>query len=291
MAKSTQKKFYHQDTEAKLQVIEKYLVSYLSVMKNQKWSELVYIDAFAGSGNLPTEIDSGFLEPLIDADEFVLGSATRALNLPLKFDQYIFIEKDENKVAELKQLKDSNPNSNINLVTGDANDELLKLCPYLAQSNVRAVVFLDPFGNQVSWQLLEALAKTKHVDLWYLFPSMLGVYRQIGKSDARMDETKKASLDKLFGPHNWRDAFIEKFVDQDLFGNRDASRKTAEVDDITRFKIKCLSYIFEGGVSEKWLPLGRKGAHWYSLLFAMANPSPNASKAGHAIANSIMSRK
>ena len=73
----------------------------------------------------------------------------------------------------------------------------------------------------------------------------------------------------------------------------DVSRLTiasngANVNDITRFKIECLETIFKGGVLRKWLPLGRNNAHWYSLIFAMANPSTNAKKAGHAIANHIM---
>lgn len=291
MSKLSQKPFYNKATEAKLQVIEKYLASYLSVMKNQSWSELIYVDAFAGSGNLPSANDPGFLGSIIDADNFVLGSASRALALKQKFGRYIFIEKDKAKIAELEVLRQANPSSNVVILNGDANEELLKLCPLLSQSHVRSVVFLDPFGNQVSWELLAALASTERVDLWYLFPAMLGVYRQIGKSDARIDLSKEASLSKLFGPHNWRDAFIEKHIDQDLFGDRETERKIADVDDITRFKIKCLKTIFKGGVSDKWLPLGRNGAHWYSLLFAMANPSPQAVKAGHAIANSIMTRK
>ena len=135
---------------------------------------------------------------------------------------------------------------------------------------------------------LEALAKTQHVDLWYLFPSMLGVYRQIGNTNAKMTQEQEASLDRLFGPHDWRTAFIKKKTNWDLFGPTEIDVKVANVNDITRFKIECLKKIFHGGVLEKWMPLGRNDAHWYSLIFAMANPSSNAKKAGHAIANHIM---
>ncbi len=261
-------------------------------MKNQNF-ETIYIDAFAGSGTLPINNDIGFLDGSIDAGDFVLGSAARALALSQKFTRYIFVEEQRSKIEELKAFvkKNSDANQNVEILTGDANEELMKLCPMLSKSNVRAVVFLDPFGNQVGWNLLRALAETQHVDLWYLFPSMLGVYRQIGNSAAKMEPNKEKSLDRLFGPNDWRGAFIKRTTTKDLFGDYENESKVANVEDITRFKIKCLKDIFKGGVSDNWLPLGRNSSHWYSLLFAMANPSPKAVKAGHAIANSILKKK
>lgn len=288
---TTQDSFYHPDTEKKLKAIEAYLNSYLSVMSKQSF-ETVYVDAFAGSGILPVAGNKGLFKDQIESEEFVTGSALRALGLPRKFSKYIFIEDKKSKIEELeKRIKAiDGMNERVQFLRGDANEKILELCGYLGSRNVRALVFLDPFGNQVGWETLKALADTKHVDLWYLFPAMLGVYRQIGNQNAKMEPNKEASLDKLFGPHDWRNAFIERKEVPDLFGKTEVSEKIADVEDITRFKIQCLKNIFEGGVSDKWLPLGRGGAHWYSLIFAMANSSPAAVKAGHNIANHIMTR-
>ncbi len=288
---STQKKFYHPDTEKKLKALDGYLKSYLDVMSKQSF-ETIYIDAFAGSGELPLAGTAGLFNDQVESEDFVRGSALRALNLERKFSKYIFIEKDKSKLLELQERvsQDLGVKDRAQFIHGDASEELMKLCPHLSKVNVRALVFLDPFGNQVGWGLLSALAKTKHIDLWYLFPAMLGVYRQIGNVNAKMDDDKIASLNKLFGENDWRAAFIERQNVDDLFGTTEVSRKIANVEDITRFKIKCLKSIFEGGVSDKWLPLGRGGAHRYSLIFAMANPSPPAVKAGHKIANHIMTR-
>jgi three-Cys-motif partner protein len=41
----------------------------------------------------------------------------------------------------------------------------------------RAVVFLDPYGMQVEWSTIEALAPTKGIDLWNLLPLGMGVAR------------------------------------------------------------------------------------------------------------------
>lgn len=288
---TAQDSFYHPDTEKKLKAIEGYLNGYLSVMSNQTF-ETVYVDAFAGSGVLPVAGTKGLFKDQIESEELIVGSALRALGLRRKFSKYIFIEDKKSKIDELK-LRTKNLEGvveRVQFVRGDANEEVLRLCPYFARSGVRALVFLDPFGNQVGWETLKALADTKHVDLWYLFPAMLGVYRQIGNQNAKMEPNKEASLDRLFGPYDWRKAFIERKEVDDLFGKTEISEKIANVEDITRFKIQCLKDIFEGGVSDKWLPLGRGGAHWYSLIFAMANPRPAAVKAGHNIANHIMTR-
>ena len=287
---SKQKPFYHAGTEKKLAAVESYLESFLSVMSNQRGIETVYIDAFAGTGTIPSGVDGGLLENLIDADELAIGSALRALGLKRKFSRYIFIEKSSQKLEELRSRVNQIENAPrcIEYIKGEASTELMKLCSMLGRSNVRSVVFLDPFGNQVSWELLERLGKTKHVDLWYLFPAMLGVHRQIGRNEAKMTPEQIASLDYLFGPHDWRDAFISNEVQDDLFGPRERKVKIADVDAITRYKINCLEKVFEGCVLDEWLPLGRNGNHWYSLIFAMANPSSKAVKAGKAIARHIM---
>ena len=282
--------FSHAGTEKKLLVVQKYLERFLQVMSKQDYAQTVYIDAFAGTGTIPFSQSGGLLKELIDADEFSVGSALRATNLTRRFSSYKFIEKSRQKLDELENAinKQISPPTNVEYIRGDANEELLKLCPMLTKPNVRAVVFLDPFGNQVDWWTLDALARTQHVDLWYLFPAMLGVYRQIGNEGAKMTPEQTASLNSLFGPHDWKKAFIKTEKSWELFGTNEHEEKIANVNDITRFMIDCLETIFKGGVLKKWLPLGRNGAHWYSLIFAMANPSPNAKKAGHAIANHIM---
>jgi three-Cys-motif partner protein len=291
---SSQQKYFNQGTEKKLQVVQSYLESYLQVMSNRQF-ETVYIDAFAGTGVNPVRSSVGKLFDNADeADEIRLGSAMRAVALKRKFSRYIFIEASNKKIEELKAKieKVDLDGSSVEYQQGDTNERLLKLCPYLSKPNVRAVVFLDPFGNQVGWELLEKLAATQHVDLWYLFPSMLGVYRQISNQGARMTPEQGQSLDKLFGPNNdWRSAFISTNTVTDLFGDKEVSQKVADVEDITRFMISALGKIFKGGVQPKWLPLGRDGAHWYSLIFAMANPSQRAQKIGHEISNHLLTKK
>ena len=283
-----QSNFYGPHTEAKLKAIAAYLNAFLQVVSKQNF-ETIYVDAFAGSGTMPIEYGGELLEGIEDARTFIEGSALRALKLDRKFSKYIFIEKDARKLAELKELVLSKvgDSHDVEFHCGDANEEIMKICPKLSQSLVRSVVFLDPSGSQVGWSTLKALATTKHTDLWYLFPAGLCVNRQISAS-GQFTQYQESSLDRQFGPHNWKSRLIKEEVVPDLFGPKVEASKTATIDDITRFKIECMRTIFQGNVLPKWLPLGRDGAHWYSLIFAMANPSKKAKKIGHEVADHIM---
>ena len=289
---SKQSRFYNDGTERKLQAIEKYLQRYLLVFKNQPNRKTIYVDAFAGTGELPLarKPQSELFTDQLDADTIISGSALRALSLQQKFSSYIFIDERAAKIEELKRRLAENGHSSqdIRYIKGNANVELAKLCPELSLQNVRAVVFLDPYGNQVGWDLLQKLAATKNVDLWYLFPAFLGVYRQFGNKSAKMTPEQENSISFVLGPNNWRDAFIEREQGIDLFGPPEVAQKIADVEDITRHMIKSMKNIYKGGVNDSWLPLGRDGAHWYSLIFAMANPSPPAVRLGHELAKHIM---
>ena len=168
-------------TAEKLDALEKYLSAYSNVFKNQSL-KTIFFDAFAGTGEIPSSRSEPTL--LLDADDqgFVVGSALRALGPRTSFGNYIFVEKRRNKARELEKLRTRFPNKRITIVNEDANTALRKFCATTNWRECRAVVFLDPFGNQVEWTTIEALAATKAIDLWYLFPAGLGVHRQIGKS-------------------------------------------------------------------------------------------------------------
>lgn len=155
----------------------------------------------------------------------------------------------------------------------------------------RAVIFLDPFGNQVRWTTIEAIAATSNVDLWYLFPAGLGVVRQI-TSDGRVIADSEASLDQIFQSRDWRDAVIQKSTRTDLFGmTEDVNTKVATAESVTRYMISEMKTMFRGGVLDRWLPVGNRGVHKFSLLFAWSNPGPAARALAGRVAADIMRRQ
>jgi three-Cys-motif partner protein len=169
-------------TAKKLERLEKYLRAFLTAFQNQSWAHTIYLDAFAGTGQVPMKKREGEL-PLGDDDQaFIMGSAKRALGLELKFNEYIFVEKSRKKSDELRaKLQSEYPDRAAQIVVhaADANTVIRELCACRDWRRCRAVVFLDPFGSQVDWKTIEAIASTRAIDLWYLFPAGLSVHRQI----------------------------------------------------------------------------------------------------------------
>ncbi len=95
------------------------------------------------------------------------------------FDKYIFIEKSKKHFTELLKLKEEfkDKEKKIYLINTDANSWLIDRCNNYKWQNNRAVLFLDPYGMQVDWATIKAIANTKAINLWYLFPLGIGVNR------------------------------------------------------------------------------------------------------------------
>ena len=280
-------------TERKLDAVQRYLKAYVTVMKKQRFT-LNYVDGFAGSGAsqaVDDEADAGLLhEDLLDVSSIIEGSPTRALKIEPPFDRYIFIDANPENIRSLQELKSGHPNREIFLRDGDANDRLQCFARFIKdRDNERAVVFLDPFGLSVKWETIEKLANTEKVDLWYLVP-VHGMSRQI-KSDGTF-LTSARKIDELWGSGEWRVKAVKKAEPiEDLFGKiDDRYEKTARAEQFSDMFRERLETAFKGGVSRRYLRLGKGRLHEFSLMFACANPSPPAAGAALRIANHILGK-
>jgi len=279
-------------TVEKLKVLENYLAAYQKVLKNTNFTT-VFFDAFAGTGEIPIEESGGLFQDVEEAEPFIEGSARRALSVRPPFSQYIFVERSRRKATLLEGLRTDFPHlsNRIQVERADANIAVDEFCNRTDWRRTRAVMFLDPFGNQVGWSTIESIAKTRAVDLWYLFPAHLGINRQISAA-GEFDAHKAASLDKVLGTTEWRQEFVARISQQNLWGESEQiSLKQSTVDSVTRFMIRRMKGVFKGLVLDEWLPLGRGGSHWYSLLFACANPSVKATDIAKRLARAVMTRK
>ena len=166
-----QLKFGGAHTVQKLDCLESYLRAYLKVFKNLDWAHTIYVDAFAGTGEVPLAASYPELPLDQEGQAFIVGSAKRALSIPESFREYVFIEKKRGNARALEQLKTAFPEKKnlISILHTDANTGLQKLCADRDWRKCRSVVFLDPFGSQVEWKTVEAVAATKAIDLWYPF--------------------------------------------------------------------------------------------------------------------------
>ena len=220
----TQDAFAGRHTEEKLEAIEKYLKAYTTALKKRSF-KLIYFDAFAGTGEVPFQhksLESFFKIEDEDIEKIVIGSADRALNYP--FHAYYFVEKIEKKFNDLRNKYSSYAKEkNIQFLHGDANEHLKEFIRQFNPDTCRALIFLDPFGNQISMDTLELLASKPGLDIWYLFPAGLGVNRQISKTGHVVKEAEQ-SLDRIFGKYDWRSALLKEIPNPNLFDS-DAKSK------------------------------------------------------------------
>lgn len=265
-------------TTEKLSRIQKYLTAYTTALKNTPF-DLIYIDAFAGTGYRNKKSKENQLTLMFpdlagkDAEAFHAGSARIALETEPRFAEYYFIEQDSRKCKELEKLKQDFPAKaqDIHIVNDDANTELVRICEVMSQHrNLRAVLFLDPFGMNVSWQTIEAIAATEAIDMWYLFPLGVGVNRLMTKTGV-IPEAWRQKLDDIFGCSNWKEQFYTTELQQDLFSEEETTTKTGDFQQIADFFVRRLDSIF-AGVVKKPLPLyNSRNNPLYLLCFACGN--------------------
>ncbi|RJP32399.1 MAG: three-Cys-motif partner protein TcmP [Candidatus Omnitrophota bacterium] len=281
-------------TADKLERLRKYLVAYATIM-NKKNFIFSYIDAFAGTGYRilkKEEYHEGFC--LLDFDEkdsqeFLQGSARIALQVEPKFDQYIFIEKDAARCQELAKLKTDFPllKNRIIIVNSEANQYLKDFCKKVNWKKNRAVLFLDPYGMEVHWDTMKAIAETKAIDVWYLFPLGIGVNRLL-KKDGNINEAWRNKLDKIFGASDWYQSFYEDKEQDTLFGPLHRTEKIADFSSIQEFFLNRLKSIFPGVAENPLILKNSKNNPLYLLCFAASNEkgAPTAIK----IAQDILGR-
>jgi three-Cys-motif partner protein len=275
-------------TDQKLDVLEDYLTAYTTALQKAKFTK-GYIDAFAGSGyrdakrGVPDLMEN-------DPQELLEGSARRALRVEPRFDGYIFIESHSGRRAQLEQLKAEFPDQaeNIRVRGGDANAQLQEICR-VSWTSRRAVLFLDPYGMQVEWSTIEAVARTAAIDMWLLFPLGIGVNRLL-KRDADIPVAWRERLTALLGTADWFDEFYRTETITDLFGaSHTKTVKQASTETIGKYFVNRLKTVFPAVAEQPRVLSNSRGSPLYLLCFAAGNPkgAPIALK----IANHLLSPK
>lgn len=288
MAKSRQGKgkahrFGGDWTSTKLEVLAKYLTAYTTALRD-KPSEAspfrkAYIDAFAGSGYRDARHpDSGGTQELLLPDlagaepqQLLDGSARLALKTVPRFDRYLFIEKSASRCAQLEELKAEFPDlaDDVDIRQGDANTEIRTLCNRSWDAH-RAVLFLDPYGMQVEWRTIEAIAATRAIDLWILFPLGIGVNRLLTKSGDILDSWRRR-LDILLGTESWYDEFYKVEKTPTLFGTDEEHVVKATTETIGRYFVERLKSLFPGVVEEPGVLRNSSNCPLYLFCFAAGN--------------------
>ena len=285
-------------TQEKLLRVRKYLSAFTTILSKQRKPDgsarfkYAYIDAFAGTGyrtmKNPENANELLLPELAEPEPQSLmeGSARIALQIEPRFESFIFVEKDPSRATDLEMLKQEFPEfqDKIEIKIGEANDVIKNLCK-MNWINHRAVLFLDPYGMQVTWDTIEAIAKTKAIDLWYLFPLGIGLNRLL-KRNGQIDESIRRKIDEILGDKDWFNAFYKATSQTNLLDNEPEFEKTADFRTIEQYFVGRLALIFPKVAQNPLSLRNSRGNPLYLLCFAAANP--NAASTAVKIAQDIL---
>ncbi len=257
--------------KVKLDALENYLKYYCSVLKNKNFT-LVYIDGFAGaprttvrhSGARPavSEVwtDSG-IDDFAEIEEFVFGSPIRALNIDPGFGRHYFFDLDDRRVAELKALKPDWPDKWIHVETGEANKRIRTLMSKIGgKKEVRGVAFLDPYGPNLEWATIAALAATGKFEVIINLPIHMALNRLLMKDGERNSEWE-VMIDRCFGTVEWRDVVYPKTVD--LFGDVHEAKADGVPELLLQLFIRRLRDIFPHVATPRLIRNTKKSPLYY----------------------------
>jgi three-Cys-motif partner protein len=267
-------------TERKLAALGDYLVQFQVIFtRNPAARKLrtVYVDAFAGTGDRDARPDNTTVSLFGYGDEtreFQQGSARVALELQNKFQHYVFIDSKARHISSLRKMVERDLPACLPLcefVHEDANIWLKTWCTTQNWRLQRAVVFLDPYGMSVDWDTIAAIARTRSIDLWVLFPFAIGANRMM-PSDVLPDKGWGIVLTKVFGTVDWIKRFYEKKSDIDLFGaQRNSVTKIVGADEILEFFLERLRTVFPHVVQHPMILYNSNNSPMYALCFAAGN--------------------
>jgi three-Cys-motif partner protein len=281
------------DTEDKLARLRAYLPAFTTALKHQGFA-LVYIDAFAGSGKRTEELPALSLLGGNNAEPQTVdvpGSARLAIETTPPFHRLVLIENHPKRYAALEELRAEFSNRQIECHKGDANAVVQEICRttrWHGVKPIRGVIFLDPYGMEVEWATVQAIAQTKALDVWYLFP-LMGIYRQAANDAVDIDDSKRALITRVLGTHEWGDAWYgTPHGQKDMFGHQQTPVRTVNVDTIESYVKSRLETVFKGAVLEPFRTHTKKGAPLASLFFAVSNPSQRAVQVATDIARHIL---
>jgi three-Cys-motif partner protein len=160
----------------------------------KKWSNLVYIDLFSGSGYAKIK----------GSNQIVYGSPLIALSIPVPFTKYILCEKDEKLAHALKiRVERDFGDKNITLFNADANeivDDIKNALPrFSRESGMLSFCFVDPFSLNLHFETIKKLGNLK-MD----FLILLALHMDANRNYKTYLETENDKIDLFLDDTGWR---------------------------------------------------------------------------------------
>lgn len=193
-------------TQSKLQILEEYLPRFLTACSG-KVVGAVYLDAFAGEGAGRDRLTNHEF----DGSARIAASAVADNGSGLQFTCLRFVELDRGRAEEITAefRRDFPDRDDIAVKAGDCNVEIPKLLAAMPPEMTwrPTFAFLDPFGIELRWETINALADYKRhtrykVEMFMLFATP-AIMRIAGLSEDKAVAGADVRLTGLFGSSDW----------------------------------------------------------------------------------------
>jgi three-Cys-motif partner protein len=214
-------------SELKLEIVEKYGSAYAKAFRNTRLKKY-YIDGLCGAGVHLSKKTATQVE----------GSPARALKILPPFDEYYFIDIDEEKTSYLQTICGSR--SDVHIHTGDATEYLTKeLLPKIQFTNYeRALCLLDPYGLHIDWEVMYQAGQSKAIDMFLNFPVMDMNRNAIWKNPERVPQDGIERMTKFWGDESWKQAAYAESQQGSFFGREMVKQGNNEIVAAFRQRLK-----------------------------------------------------
>jgi len=181
--------------EYKYRLVWNYAKVFSSSMK-LKWDALVYIDLFAGAGH----------SKIKGTSRIIPSSPLLALDLPNRFNKYIYCDIDGEKLEALKKRINQKYSSlDISYVEDDVNENIHNIFSHIPIHNrdfkVLSFCFVDPYKmKNLHFQTIRKLSKY-FVDFLILIPSYMDAHR----NPSYYLKDSSTRIEDFTGNKAWRD--------------------------------------------------------------------------------------
>jgi three-Cys-motif partner protein len=188
-------------SEVKLAIIREYASAYSRIMEAQRREKIpslrwIYIDAYAGPGYHLSKTSG----------ELVEGSPLIALNTRPPFHEYHFIDSEQARARQLRDL--AGPRSDVFIYSSDCNDVLLSsVFPRADYGKYeRGLCLLDPYNIDLTWEVIEAAGKSRSIEIFMNFMIMDINRNALRKDPDKSLASKVAQMTRLWGDETWKEA-------------------------------------------------------------------------------------
>lgn len=184
----------------KYHFLGRYLDAFTTAMRD-KWSEIHYLDLFAGAGFARTR----------QSGDLVVGSPLLAASQRFPFTGLHLCERSPANAAALRdRLKRFAPQAKARVLEGDANQLVDELTKPIPKKGALCVTFADPYGLHLDFETVRAVARLQS-DLVILFADNMDALRNWA---AYYYDDPNSNLDRFLGETGWREEARTKPTDQ-----------------------------------------------------------------------------